>query len=685
MSTRTAVFFVVVSALLGGLCASGAEPVRPMGGGMFISEKVVAEARAQILKKTGEREVARLERGLAQVARLWREEDGPAEEFVRFCTEHYATGPERDELFARFEENLEAVTGHFLSLSLQLRRHFDEERGSLLPLDHLLTGWDAGAHVNEDLFTAKIAFVALLNFPPPSFEEVVKSGERWSRRQWAEARLGQRFAHRVPGSVQQALAKAYAQAEAFTDRLNIRMDKVVGADGKPLFRGGLRLLSHWGLRDELKALYADPQKNLPLQRIILTIMERIVRQEIPEAVVDNDKVSWDPVANTVDGKASPRMPDTRYERLLGVFGAHQLEDPYYPDAPTHVDRRFRINREIPEKDVQALFEAVLRAPVGKEVAVLIEKRLGRKLEPFDIWYDGFKARASFDERELDRRVVAEYPDAAAFERAIPSILRKLGFDPVVADFVGSRIRVDPARGSGHAWGPGMRGDDAHLRTRVPAGGMNYKGFNIAMHELGHNVEQVLSLYNLDHTLLQGVPNTAFTEGFAFVFQARDLLVLGLDKPDPSAEALRVLDDFWMTREIAGVGLLDMRVWRWMIANPKATPAELREAVVKIAKELWNDFYAPVFGVKDSPILAIYSHMVSNGLYLPDYPLGHIIAFQVEDYFKSRPLGKEMVRLCSQGSVAPNVWMKQGVGASISAEPMLKAARAAVAELKKKTR
>jgi len=653
---------------------------------MAISQQAISEARAKIIEKTGERDTARLDRGLAHAAGLWRAEDGTAEEFVAFAVEHYrANGPERDELFARFEENLEAVGGHFLALSLQLRKHFDEDRGPMLPLDHLLTSWDASAHVNEDLFATKIAFVALLNFPPPAFEEIVKDGERWGRRRWAEARLGQRFAHRVPGSVQQALAKAYSQAEAFTDHLNIRMDKVVGGDGKPLFRQGLRLLSHWGLRDELKALYADPKKNLPLQRVILTIMERIIRQEIPEAVVDNDKVSWDPAANTVDGKPSPRMPDTRYERLLGVFRAHQMENPYYPDAPTHVDRRFQLNREIPEKDVQALFEAVLRAPVGKEVAALIEKRLGRTLEPFDIWYDGFKARASFDERELDRRVAAEYPDAAAFERAIPAILRKLGFDPVVADFLGTRIRVDPARGSGHAWGPGMRGDDAHLRTRVPAGGMNYKGFNIAMHELGHNVEQVLSLYNLDHTLLQGVPNTAFTEGFAFVFQARDLLVLGLEKPDPAAEALRVLDDFWMTREIAGVGLVDMKVWRWMLEHPEASPAELREAVVQIAKNIWNDFYAPVFGVKDSPILAIYSHMVSNGLYLPDYPLGHIIAFQVEDYFKTHPLGKEMVRLCSQGSVAPNVWMKQGVGQPISAEPMLKSARAAVAELKKKAR
>ena len=52
---------------------------------------------------------------------------------------------------------------------------------------------------------------------------------------------------------------------------------------------------------------------------------------------------------------------------------------------------------------------------------------------------------------------------------------------------------------------------ARLRTRVGADGMDYKGFNIAVHEMGHNVEQVISLDDVDYTLLKGVPNTAFTE------------------------------------------------------------------------------------------------------------------------------------------------------------------------------
>ena len=160
--------------------------------------------------------------------------------------------------------------------------------------------------------------------------------------------------------------------------------------------------------------------------------------------------------------------------------------------------------------------------------------------------------------------------------------------------------------------------------------MNYKGYNIAVHELGHNVEQVFSLYDVDHTLLAGVPNTAFTEALAFVFQARDLELLGLAKPDAesarAARAQRLLGDLGDRRRRAGRhrGLaLDVR-------PPDATPAQLREATVQIARDVWNRYYAPVLGSKDSVLLGIYSHMITYPLYLSDYPLGHLIAFQIEE-------------------------------------------------------
>jgi hypothetical protein len=183
---------------------------------------------------------------------------------------------------------------------------------------------------------------------------------------------------------------------------------------------------------------------------------------------------------------------------------------------------------------------------------------------------------------------------------------------------------------------------------------------------------------VDHTLLAGVPNNAFTEALAFVFQARDLELLGLAKPDPGAEKARVLNDFWQTWEIAGVALVDQAVWHWMYAHPEATPAQLEAALVEISREVWNRYYAPVLGVKDSPLLGIYSHMISYPLYLTDYPLGHLIAFQIEAHLKSQPaLGPEFERMAKYGSVAPDLWMENATGAPVSAKALLTATEAAL--------
>lgn len=108
--------------------------------------------------------------------------------------------------------------------------------------------------------------------------------------------------------------------------------------------------------------------------------------------------------------------------------------------------------------------------------------------------------------------------------------------------------------------------------------MDYKGYNIAVHEFGHNVEQTLSLYHMDHYMLHGVPNTAFTEALAFIFQKRDLQLLGY--PRRPMDDNTVLDIFWGCYEIMGVALVDMYVWQWLYDHPKATAAQLKEAVLE---------------------------------------------------------------------------------------------------------
>jgi oligoendopeptidase F len=208
--------------------------------------------------------------------------------------------------------------------------------------------------------------------------------------------------------------------------------------------------------------------------------------------------------------------------------------------------------------------------------------------------------------------------------------------------------------------------------------MDYMGYNIGIHELGHNVEQVLSLNRVDHTLLRGVPNNAFTEALAFVFQARDLELLGLAERDAHAEALDVLATFWNTFEIAGVSLVDVDVWHWMYGNPDASPAELREATLRIARDVWNRYYAPVFGQRDSPLLGIYSHMISYPLYLADYPLGHMIALQIRQQMeRAGTVGPEFVRMAVTGNVLPDLWMREATGAPVGPEALLAATAAAL--------
>jgi hypothetical protein len=177
--------------------------------------------------------------------------------------------------------------------------------------------------------------------------------------------------------------------------------------------------------------------------------------------------------------------------------------------------------------------------------------------------------------------------------------------------------------------------------------------------------------------MQGVPNNAFTEAMAFLFQNRDLELLGLEPPGAEARRMEALDTLWSTAEISGVSLVDMKVWRWMYENPEATPAELNEATRRIAREVWNEYFAPVFGSIDQEILAIYSHMIVYGLYLPDYAIGHIVAFQIADNMRSSDFGAEFERMTRQGRLTPDAWMRGAVGRPISTDALLEAAREAL--------
>jgi len=130
----------------------------------------------------------------------------------------------------------------------------------------------------------------------------------------------------------------------------------------------------------------------------------------------------------------------------------------------------------------------------------------------------------------------------------------------------------------------------------------------------------------------------------------------------------------------GVALLDIRMWNWLYQHPQASAADLKQAMIETAKQVWNQYFAETFGLRDEIILAIYSHIISYPLYLAEYPLGHLIQFQLEKHLEGKNLGSEMERICSIGSVIPQLWMKKAVGAEISVQPMLKAVEKALATI-----
>lgn len=639
-----------------------------------INERVILRAIDSLVNKYGPSNTALIEKGVTQAASLWYAKDGSPDDFVNFCIDnYYGNDSLREQVFKRISGNFESILGNMNRITINLMEPLHLNMGELLPVDETFGNYSVSAHLTDDFFENKLAFTIILNFPAYTLAEKNEAGPSWTRLQWAYARLGDMFISRVPAKIQQSIGETVTKADLYISDYNIYMGNLVDEHGSALFPKDMKLITHWGLRDELKSCY-NSGEGLKKQKLIYEVMKKIILQEIPDTVINNPDFTWNPYSNKIfnNGKEIISKPesDTRYTHLLNIFKANREADSYNPLYPTYILRNFDGNMEIPQQQVEQLFIDFISSPQVKEVAALISKRLGRNLEPFDIWYDGFKARNTVPEEELTEITRVKYPNGDKLQDDLPFLLQKLGFEVNESNEICSRITVDPSRGAGHAWGSEMRGDKSHLRTRIGLQGMDYKGYNIAVHEFGHNVEQTLSLYNIDHYFLKGVPSTAFTEALAFIFQKRDLELLGIKNNDQLKNSLMALDNFWASYEIMGVSLVDMEVWKWLYAHPDASPAQLKEQVVTIAKDIWNKYYSEVFGSRDEPILAIYSHMIDAPLYLSAYPVGHIIDFQLEKHLKDKSFPDEIKRVYTTGRIIPDLWMKNAVGAGLSVKPLL---------------
>jgi hypothetical protein len=655
-----------------------------------IDDQTIVTTQKALIEKFGSENNDQINRGVAHAASLWRASDGTVSEFEEFCLKQYIKdASEKEMVFNKVSKNLESLWGHQNKILLDLNKNMDEDNGPYHKIDAMFAGYSPEAHFSNDFYANKIAFVIALNFPPYSLDEKNEMGKNWSSLEWAYARLGDVFTARVPAELSQAISLANTNAGIYISEYNIYMGHLLNNENQKLFPEDMVLLSHWNLRDEIKSNYANKENGIEKQEMIYSVMKHIINQTIPEEVINSGEYDWNPFENKTYKEGNEikltAEPDTRYQQILNNFNANKAADEYYIDNNTFIKRAFSgaksspddEAKEISQEEVEKLFDEYLSSPVVKEVGKLISKRLGRDLKPYDIWYDGFKARSSISEESLNVKTQSKYPNAKAFEADLVNMLKKLGWENERAEFIASKVSVDAARGSGHAWGAEMKAENAHLRTRISDKGMDYKGYNIAVHEFGHNVEQTISLHDVDYYMINGVPNTAFTEALAFIFQKRDLQLLGFKNDNIDKEYLENLDLYWSVFEIMGVSMVDMKVWKWLYENPNSNATQLKVAVINIANEVWNKYFAEVYGTTDEPILAIYSHMIASPLYLANYSFGHLIDFQIVQYLEGKDFSDEVDKIWSIGRVTPEIWMQKSVGESISIHPMIDAAEEAL--------
>ncbi len=659
-----------------------ARDTNPLHNGRMIDSTM--QAVAQLVQKHGEGERQRAERGLSQVALRWKSEDGDAEMMTKFCVERFVPeGQDLVRLLGRLEGALEQIGGHLYEMHRTLRRHSDLAGDEFPFVDDLLATFDPAPDLTEQFYRQRLAFLALLNFDRDDLATMLREGPAWSHERWARARIAQSFGPRIPKELSQKARMIGHASSQWVAKFHIPVGRLIDATGKRWYAEDRALLTHWLVREEIKAQY-NTDGGLARQRALSHVLGRAIDGTIPKAVMNREESSdWCAARNTLGGEVvgdADTMGLPRYERWVEQFRLAQEFDAHHPDFPTAIARKFELAREMPETEVERLLVELLEHPVRTKLAAFLMKKLGRTLEPFDIYFDDIaEARPG---AELDEAVTARFPDEKAFERALPEVLRGLGYSAADADFLGGNIRVEIAKGSGHAMRPQLTQYGAWLRTSRLKDRLGWDGFDTAMHELGHNIEQLCSSYFAPRPALRNVPNTACTEAFAFLYQSLGKRVLGIE-PEGGAErafAMDTIQTMLAACQIAGPSLLELHTWRWLYANPSATPAQLRTEVLATAERLWQRHYERDFGKDPYRLLGAYQHMIGHPLYLADYTIGHVMSHQIRSHMRGKDLAVETKRITSLGRFTPDLWMRKAVGGPISAEALCEDTAAALARV-----
>ncbi|MBI4365887.1 MAG: hypothetical protein HY543_03620 [Deltaproteobacteria bacterium] len=642
------------------------------------SHRIIAKVVADLTRAHGAAHRRDIREGVRACARIWNFRKDGTDRFVEFCRRHYLPpGPEKRSLLHRLDELHGVIDGAMTVISKAVRAGLDLADHPLTPADELFGAFTPRSHLEEDYRAFRIAHLVQLNFGTDRMDVPA------TREGWVARRLAEWGREAVPAALKAEASRVFARVDAFVTGYNLYLDQIDFGDPEVTFPKDTRAISHWGLRDTMMQLYDDPA-GLKKQRAILDLMRRVVDGQVPTVLLNNPDARWDIPRHQVrvGGKT---MPETlhgplRWTHFRSLFQALRKIDPHTRFG-NMIRTKFLEDRELPEPRVRKILTGILGAAAASEVGKWLARRLGRPLEPFDIYFKQFTRHT--DERCESGDLAQRFPDRASLQNAIPQILAQLGFAADVAAWIGSKIRVDNGRSAGHAWAPRAPFDWQLLRVRIPKGGMTTIEFATFMHELGHCVEGVFSSYRMDYRTLWGVPNSALSEAFAFTFQDQADRILGVPRRDDPRVA--TLQRFWEVFEIAGPALVEMDFFHWLYRHPRATPLQMQRAIRRIADRCWARYHARIFGAEGHGLLAVYSHILWCDLYLADYPLGYVAAYQIRRFLEGKDLGTEMPRICRAGRIYPDEWMRHAVGAPIDAAPLLHDTAAALAALRRAER
>lgn len=650
-------------------------------GRSFITIKSLHRVQTELLKKCGESDKERIIKGSSQLAVDWRKTDGSNEDFVKFCDENFLSESELSSNFRRIQDNLEMQNGYLA----KIRYKFNESDAYTDTKEEKADRFFRESVPESDPYKGKLAFFIKLNYPFYTYTEKIENAKRWNREKWAMVRLGDRYAQRQDPDFK---ADNEAEAKEFQKSIGkyfFRMDHICMSDGSFPFSKPLILHCHFGLRDNLKEEYTR-QGGLKRHELTGELIEHILMGNVPKEFIQDTATRWNPWTNQLFKTDSGKLVEVdytnegtkRYAGLLVSFRNRSSQDKLYPDGSTVISRTFE-NANLNIDSVETLIRNFLSDPVIPSVGRLIAKRLGRSLQPFDIWYSGFQSQSSFPANMLDSLTRKKYPNPRALQSDIPSILVRMGFPSSEANYIGSHTLVRPIVSGGYSDQPPMRGDTALLTTVFDSRGLDYKAFRIAMHELGHVVCGIYTTHEIDHYMLADVPTSGITEGIAEMLAYKNTEGLGLKQANIEEQKyLLALATVWYMVDLGGQALNEIETWKWMYAHPEASPETLRDAVLNISSEIWNAYYSPVFnGIKDQHILSIYNHFITGSLYLYNYFIGDAVMFQLYDQYMPANLAEGLKKACREGQTMPDLWMKHAVGRGISLEPLLKSAKEAV--------